>query len=489
MSRLPARPESATRRGPARPDTTAQIRLFLRRPHFAFFTLSLPVLVSLVVEPFASLVDTIFVERLGVAPAAGLGAATALLSGLLWIFNFLGIGAQTETAQTLGAGQAPARPAGSDVVREVGSEPEAGLYEALGTISGIGLTLAVGLGLAVTLLAWPNVERLVGWMSPEHSVRGDAQVYLRIRLLGVVPSLVVTAGFGVLRGLQDMRTPVWIAGTMSLVNIVLDPILIFGFGAVPALGIAGAAWATTLSQFIGMGWVVSVVHTKTPLRAPVDWQRARRFFAIGRDVGVRTGSAQVFMLATVWTALQISVEAGAAHQAVRQIWMFLAFLLDAFAVTAQSLIGYFLGAARLANARQTARIACGWAVGSGVGLLVLLLLFAGPLATLFVPHGARTYFLAGLFISALSQPLTALAFVTDGIHWGTGDYAYLRNAMIVSTTGGVLLLACIDHSHPHAFSQLWLAMTGWVILRAGFGTLRIWPGIGNAALRAPTQPR
>lgn len=471
MSRPPARPASAPRRPHTQPGSTGSAHPFLDRPHATFLGLSLPVLVSLVVEPFASLVDTIFVERLGVVPAAGLGAATALLSGLLWVFNFLGIGAQTETARTLGQTSAP----------------HGTLPAELGKIGSIALVLAVGLGLAVTLLAWLNVERLVGWMSAEPGVRTDARTYLDIRLLGVTPSLLVTAGFGVLRGVQDMRTPVWIAGAMSLVNIVLDPVLIFGFGAIPALGIAGAAWATTISQFVGMAWVVRAVGKKTPLGAPLDWRRARRFFAIGRDVGVRTGSAQVFMLATVWTALQIGVEAGAAHQALRQLWMFLAYLLDAFAVTAQSLIGYFLGAGQRDGARWTARVACGWAVGSGTGLLVLLLLCSAPLAVVFVPADARAYFVAGLCISALSQPLTALAFVTDGIHWGTGDYAYLRNAMIVSTAGGVLLLAAIDHGHPHAFAHLWLAVTGWAGIRAGFGALRIWPGIGNAPLRLRTR--
>ena len=76
---------------------------FVRYPHRTFVTFALPVMASLVVEPFASLVDTAFVERLGTTSAAGLGAATALLSGVLWIFNFLGIGTQTKVAQTMGA--------------------------------------------------------------------------------------------------------------------------------------------------------------------------------------------------------------------------------------------------------------------------------------------------------------------------------------------------------------------------------------------------
>ncbi len=434
---------------------------FVRHPHRTFTTLSVPVMASLVVEPFASLVDTAFVERLGAASAAGLGAATALLSGVLWIFNFLGVGTQTEVARALGAGQA----------------------HRVGSVASLGVLLAVLLGLGLTLLTWPGIGRFSVWMSADAAVQTDTHVYLHIRLFGIVPSLVVTAAFGILRGLQVMRPALWIAGGMSLVNIVLDPILIFGLGPVPALGIAGAAWATVLSQMLGMGWALWVVVRRTRLSAEFAWPRTRRFFLIGRDLALRTGFAQLFMLTATWTALQISVEAGAAHQALRQLWMFLAFLLDAYAITAQSLIGYFLGAARIDIARQAARIACGWALGTGGGLCLVLLLGERLIAFLLVPPGAQSLFLVGLLICAVTQPLNALSFVTDGIHWGTGDYAYLRNAMIAATGTGVLGLLHIDPTHAQAFAQVWWAVSVWIVIRATFGLLRIWPGLGKAVLR------
>ena len=81
------------------------------------------------------------------------------------------------------------------------------------------------------------------------------------------------------------------------------------------------------------------------------------------------------------------------------------------------------------------------------------------------------------------MPLNSLSFVTDGIHWGTGDYADLRNVMIVATGAGVLLLTQIDPSHTSAFAQVWLAMTVWIVIRSTFGVLRVWPGIGKAVLR------
>ena len=78
---------------------------FVRSPHRTLVSLSIPVLISLIAEPLTGLADTAFVARLGSAPLAALGVGTVLLSSVFWIFNFLGIGTQTEVARALGAGR------------------------------------------------------------------------------------------------------------------------------------------------------------------------------------------------------------------------------------------------------------------------------------------------------------------------------------------------------------------------------------------------
>ena len=83
-------------------DETINSHPFLTKPHRTLVGLSIPVMASLVVEPLAGVVDTAYVERLGSAEAAALGAATTILSSVIWIFNFLGIGTQTEISHALG---------------------------------------------------------------------------------------------------------------------------------------------------------------------------------------------------------------------------------------------------------------------------------------------------------------------------------------------------------------------------------------------------
>jgi MATE family multidrug resistance protein len=81
------------------------------------------------------------------------------------------------------------------------------------------------------------------------------------------------------------------------------------------------------------------------------------------------------------------------------------------------------------------------------------------------------------------QPLSGLAFVTDGIHWGTGDYAYMRNGMFAATVMSSVILLLIDPAAGSAFIWVWWAMLLWVTVRAIFGLIRIWPGVGRAPLR------
>ena len=66
--------------------------------------------------------------------------------------------------------------------------------------------------------------------------------------------LVSFAAFGALRGVHDMKTPLWVAGGMNALNVALDPILIFGLWGFPALGVAGAALASSASQWVGAFW-------------------------------------------------------------------------------------------------------------------------------------------------------------------------------------------------------------------------------------------
>ena len=100
-----------------------------------------------------------------------------------------------------------------------------------------------------------------------------------------------------------------------------------------------------------------------------------------------------------------------------------------------------------------------------------------------VPASAVALFLPAWAISALSQPINAVAFLTDGAHWGTGDYRFLRNAMIAALLVGIAGISLIDLNSPNALLWIWIVMAFWALTRAVFGWLRVSPGIGKSPFK------
>ncbi|MBN1266507.1 MAG: MATE family efflux transporter [Anaerolineales bacterium] len=431
---------------------------FTEKPHLTLLRLSFPVLMSMTAEPLTALVDTGFISSLGVEPLAALGVGTSALSSIFWIFNFLGVATQTETAQRHGRGE----------------------IEKASRTAGLALLMAAGLGLVLTVAVFPYVDELAGLLGAAGQVRALAGEYMRIRLFGAPAVLIMLAAFGTLRGLQDMRTPLWIAVGVNVLNLVMDRILIFGLGPVPVMGVAGSAAASTISQWAGALSVLAVLARKPGLKRPEHVGEMLQLLREGWDLFARTALLNLFLIITTRSANLIGAEAGAAHQVIRQVYVFTSLSLDAFAMTVQTLIGYFFGRGDLVRMKQAARISMFWSLGTGVVLGLLMWLGRNILIALMVPLSSVGVFLSAWAVSSISQPLNAAAFLTDGVHWGTGDYRFLRNAMLTASLVGVAGILMLERSHAATLEAVWIVTAIWVGLRALFGVLRIWPGIGSS---------
>lgn len=429
---------------------------FTTAPHRTIAALSFPTLISLIAEPLTGLVDTAFVARLGAEPLAALGVGTITLSAVFWIFNFLGIGTQTQVAQTSGSG---------DQSRSL-------------ELIGMALALAVGFGVLMLAIGMPLAPAIASAMGAEGSVIDYSVEYIRIRLWGGPAVLVTLVSFGVFRGLQDMRTPLWIALGINVLNIGLDAVLVFGAGPIPALGIAGAAAASVVSQWVGAIWALWLVQKRMGRPAHLRASDVRLLLVIGGDLFIRTGMLTAFLILTTRAATRMGAEAGAAHQAIRQFWTFAALLLDAYAIAGQSLVGYFIGSGALDQAKRVAYVVCIWSFWTGVALALVMWAGASLVIALLVPVSAVAVFSSAWYVAALFQPLNALSFATDGVHWGTGDFRYLRNVVIAATLTGAALLFLVDDTRPNALMWVWWITGVWIVIRAVFGMLRIWPGIG-----------
>lgn len=434
---------------------------FLSRPHRTLIGLSIPVLLSLSAEPLTALIDTAFISSLGVIPLAALGVGTTALSSMFWMFNFLGVGTQTEVAQRFGKGE----------------------NEGTARILSLALLLSAAFGILLILTIGPASSWLASLLGASGAVQDNAVRYMRIRLFGAPAVLLILVIFGALRGLQDMRSPLWIALGVNLLNILLDWLLIFGKGPIPAMGVGGSALASTISQWLGALTGLIMISQKIGLSGKLKLHEASRILQVGRDMFIRTGLLNVFLAYTTRVANNLGADAGAAHQVIRQVWVFTALVLDAYASTVQSLVGFFIGRGSISWAKKVVWVANIWSIGTGIVLGALMWLGRYVVIQLLVPAASVAVFLAAWGISSLSQPVNSIAFLTDGALWGTGDFPYLRNAMIAASVCGICGLWMVENGGNPTLVWVWGVTGFWNALRALFGWIRIWPGVGKSPFR------
>jgi putative MATE family efflux protein len=411
--------------------------------------LAVPAFGALVAEPLFLLADSAIVGRIGTVPLGGLGVASQALTTLVGISIFLAYGTTAAVARQLGAGNTKA------AIRQ-----------------GIdGLWLAAMIGAVVLAAGWPLAPAIVGAFGGTAAVTAQGAIYLRISLLGAPSMLAVLAGTGVLRGLQDTRTPLLVAVAANVVNVILNATLVLGLH----WGIAGSAWGTAIAQ-TGTAAVYLVVVGRGARRAGVsfgpDWAGLRTAAFAGASLVVRTIALQAALIITTAIAARQGDAAIAAHQVAFRIWGLLAFALDAIAIAGQAITGRYLGAGDAAGARAATNRMITWGAVYGV-IFGLVVLIARPwLPDLFaVTPQVRGLLLGVLIIVAVQQPAAGVVFVLDGVLIGAGDQDYLAVTGLLNLAIFAVAAAAVVTSHGGLIA-LWLAFSVWMLSRLATLTLR-----------------
>ncbi|MEW2170427.1 MATE family efflux transporter [Streptomyces sp. NPDC007027] len=413
-----------------------------RRHDREIIALAVPAFGALVAEPLFVMVDSAVVGHLGTPQLAGLGIAAALLMTAVSIFVFLAYATTAAVARRVGAGDLPA------AIRQ-GMD---------------GIWLALLLGAAAVALAIPTAPWLVDVFGASDTATPYAIAYLRISILGIPAMLVVLAATGVLRGLQDTRTPLYVAIGGFTANAALNVTLVYGAG----LGIAGSAWGTVIAQ-AGMATVYLVVVIRSARKHGAslrpDATGIRASARAGLPLLIRTLSLRaVLMIATAVAARLGDVDI-AAHQIILSLWSLTAFALDAIAIAGQAIIGRYLGAGDEKGARDACRRMVEWGIGCGIVLGALIVLARPLFIPLFTSDpSVKDALLPALLVVAVSQPIAGVVFVLDGVLMGAGDGRYLAWAMLV-TLIVFAPVALLVPSLGGGLTALWWAMTLMMTVR------------------------
>jgi len=405
------------------------------------FRLAVPALGALAIDPLLTLADTAFVARLGTVELAALGVDAAILTLAFFAFNFLSFVTTPLVAKALGRGEA-------DVARD---------YVATA------LVLAVLLGVVMTVLVEFFAPSFVGAMGAEGEVGTAAVSYLRIRAVATVAVLLVTAGHGAFRGHKDTKTPFIVALGVNGLNLILDPILIFGLD----WGLEGAAVATVVAQWMGAIWFVRLIIRRGMTRRPRRFSESvPALVTLGRNGGllmIRTAFLLAAFTFAASTATRLGVVEIAAHQLVAQLFLLSAMLADALEVAAQAMIGDETGRGDVDSLRALSRRLLGWGVVVGMVLLVFVGLGRYGLRLLASDDRVGDLAVQAAGVAAVLEPVGALVFVADGIFVGL----FAIGTMALSTATGALAAIALMQWSPlgETLTGIWWALGVFLVLR------------------------
>ncbi len=416
----------------------------------AIVRLAVPAFGALVAQPLFTLVDAAIVGTLGTVSLAALGAGALVFTTVTGLAIFLAYGTTSVVARRVGAGQV-----------------------ARGITDGIeGVALGLGLGVLATITTWLTAPQLLAWIGTSAESTPQALVFLRTLSLAFPCALATMAALGVLRGLQDTATTLWV----TLVAVGTNLVLALWWVLAAGWGITGSAWATVVAETVGAGLFLIVLARRAaehgaslrPSRSGVLVAAHGAVPLFLRTVALRA----VFVLA-VAVAARLGDAQLAAYYVTFTVWYLLALAMDALAIAGQALLGRFLGAGQVAVARSVTWQMTRWGSGLGVLLLVAVLGVRTWLPTWFSDDAQVQAMIEGaLVVVALMQPLAGVVFVLDGVLLGAGDVAYLVWAQLAALAAfvpaaGMVLLT------QGTVTGLWLALTVFMAVRAGAFLVRI----------------
>jgi putative MATE family efflux protein len=404
--------------------------------------LAVPALGALIAEPLFLLSDSAIVGHLGTAQLGGLGVAGQALATLVYLCVFLAYGTTAGVARQVGAGDVRA------AIRQ-----------------GIdGMWLALVIGLVIIVAGGPLVPWLVDVFGASATVAPYARTYLEVSLFGVPGMLVVLAGTGVLRGLQDTRTPLLVSVGGFSGNLLLNVLFVLGLG----WGVAGSAGGTVIAQTAS-----AVVYVAVVLRAArrhgasvrPDAAGLRTAATAGVNLLLRTAALRMVLIVGTSIAARMGDAEIAAYQVGFQVWNLLAMAHDAIAIAGQAITGRYLGAANTAGTRTATRRMVQWGLAWGAVFLLGILAVRPWLPGFFTGDDqVRHLLLISLVLVAVLQPIAGVVFVLDGILIGAGDGAYLAVTTLVATLV-FLPAALLAYRADAGLPGLWSAIGLWMITR------------------------
>ncbi|MDD1685068.1 MAG: MATE family efflux transporter [Methanoregula sp.] len=415
------------------------------------FTISLPIIASNLLQSVLEVVDLYFVGRLGSDAIAGVAMSTTLI----FVLATFVIGLVTATT--------------AFIARHYGAHE----YETIGTIVEHALYIGFVFSLILAVVGHFYAKDLLLLMGANDAVATLGSAYLSVLFLGVFTMIelwIATASF---QSCGNSMTPMLVMVGVNILNMILNPLLIFGFGPVGGYGVAGSALATILSR--GTGLVVCLYlliryapQFRLPVRWRIDYGLIRRILEVAIPNSVQSGlrSGTFLVMMTLVAAYGTSAISG---YGIAERLELIA-LMPGFAIATATavIVGQNLGAKRPDRAEEGVKLSLILYGAIMITISLIYWVFAEQLLWFFDPSGASELVGASYFrMVAPFYVIMAVSIILSFAMNGAGDtrkpmYATLISMVFVQIPLAYFLQSCAGMG----ITGIWTAIITGIILQA-----------------------
>ncbi len=407
--------------------------------------LALPIVFANILQTAYQLVDTFWVGRLGAEAVAAVSLSFPILFLLISLGGGLAIAGTILVAQYKGKGD----------------------LEQVDYVSGQTLLMMIIVSIIGSVAGYFVSAPIMGLMGAAADVLPNAVSYLQISFIGLTFMFAYFVFQSLMRGVGDVKTPLYIVFGTVLLNLVLDPLFILGYGPIPAYGVSGAAIATVgtqgLAAIIGLILLFSGkygIHLKLK-NMKLNFKMFKKMFLLGFPASIAQSSralgltVMAFLVATFGTMVIASYGIGA------RIFSFIIIPAVGVSMAASTLVGQNIGAGKIERAEKITRLST---IISFVGLTVIgivFFIFAEPITAAFIPNDPAVIASGSLFVKimALSFGFVGVQFTINGTFTGSGNTGVSMMISIVSFWIFQFPLAYILSKHTGlAEVGIWLAL-------------------------------
>ena len=376
-------------------EKSSRLEEFIANPERAVWKLSLPMMMGMALQILYNVTDLVFVGRLGGDAVAALTFNMPIVFLAIGITFGLGTGATSVIARFIGSG-------------------DKSLADNAAEHS---ILIGLGIGLLIVIGALAFKYQILAHLGATDEVLDLAVDYFQVTVPGFI-FWILNVGFrSVMAGEGDTRTPMTFQGVGVILNIILDPVLIFWAG----LGVAGAAWATVASQFVVLLAFLFYVFVRKGTFLRLSFRDFAPSVKIARDI-LRIGipaSAAILIMAVGGMCFNRIVSAFGSEAVagfgvggrVDSIYFLPTF---AFASSQVTLVGMYLGAGRVDLIKRTMAYTMRVAQSMSIGFAVLFYVFAPQICAVFT-NEPRIIEVAVSYIRVI---VFAFPFVTIGVICG-----------------------------------------------------------------------